>query len=570
MIKDIRQRTRFQQGVSAACLLLIGLVLYRPEAALAQNPVTTTGGTIGKVPKWTGTASLGDSVIFESGGNIGIGTAAPILKLHVSEDGDFYTGIRAQNMFNGLNSQAGFAVQSNAAAFDFKAHAGARTISRWGVTLGGWAEFLQTGGNRLAIGSLGASPLILGTNSLNRVHITPSGEVGIGTAAPTEKLQVIQDGDFPTFLRVQNLFNGPNAQAAAAVQSDAAIVDFKAHASARTISRWGVTLGGWAEFLQSGGNGFAIGSLGPRPLILGTNGLNRIHVTPTGEVGIGTASPSQKLHIRQDVDANVFTLIENASNTANAAAVFRAQSNTAMVNFQAHADARIISRFGVSLGGWAEFLQVTGNGLIIGTNNARPLILGTGAVDRLHITPTGDVGIGTASPAAKLHVVGTATVSGTIASGSINVTGDITATGNIAAKYQDVAEWVPARHPMPAGTVVVLDPDHSNQVLPCSQAYDTRVAGVISANPGLILGERGEGKLMVATTGRVRVKVDATRAPIRVGDLLVTSDKEGIAMKSQPIDIAGTQIHRPGTLIGKALEPLENGIGEILVLLSMQ
>jgi hypothetical protein len=75
---------------------------------------------------------------------------------------------------------------------------------------------------------------------------------------------------------------------------------------------------------------------------------------------------------------------------------------------------------------------------------------------------------------------------------------------------------------------------------------------------------------MVATTGRVRVKVDATNAPIRVGDLLVTSDKEGIAMRSKPLDLGGTPIHRPGTLIGKALEPLDKGVGEILVLLSLQ
>lgn len=86
----------------------------------------------------------------------------------------------------------------------------------------------------------------------------------------------------------------------------------------------------------------------------------------------------------------------------------------------------------------------------------------------------------------------------------------------------------------------------------------------------MILGEAGEGKVMVATTGRVRVKVDATNAPIRVGDLLVTSDKEGIAMRSQPLDLGGTPIHRPGTLIGKALERLDKGTGEILVLLSLQ
>jgi hypothetical protein len=154
--------------------------------------------------------------------------------------------------------------------------------------------------------------------------------------------------------------------------------------------------------------------------------------------------------------------------------------------------------------------------------------------------------------------------------GNITVAGDIEATGTIKAKYQDVAEWVPSTQDLPAGTVVVLDHERSNHVVASSQTYDTRVAGVVSAQPGLILGQAGAGKLMVATTGRVRVKVDATHTPIKIGDLLVTSFGQGLAMKSMPIDLGGTPIHRPGTIIGKALEPLEKGTGEILVLLSLQ
>jgi hypothetical protein len=43
----------------------------------------------------------------------------------------------------------------------------------------------------------------------------------------------------------------------------------------------------------------------------------------------------------------------------------------------------------------------------------------------------------------------------------------------------------------------------------------------------------------------VKVKVDATNGPIQIGDLLVTADKEGFAMKSVPVEIGGIRIHRP-------------------------
>ncbi len=43
-----------------------------------------------------------------------------------------------------------------------------------------------------------------------------------------------------------------------------------------------------------------------------------------------------------------------------------------------------------------------------------------------------------------------------------------------------------------------------------------------------------------------------------------------MAMKSRPAGVAGTLIHLPGTIIGKALEPPAKGQGEIPVLLSLR
>jgi hypothetical protein len=214
-----------------------------------------------------------------------------------------------------------------------------------------------------------------------------------------------------------------------------------------------------------------------------------------------------------------------------------------------------------SLADWAEFWSDgfggQGKGLLVGTGGPyavpAPIVLATNGTERLRILGTGNIGIGTTTPAYALDVVGS-----------------IHASNVIGASYQDVAEWVPASAQMSAGTVVVLSKEKTNEVMPSSTAYDDTVAGVVSAKPGIVLGEGSPDKAQVATTGRVKVKVDATKEPIKIGDILVTSDKPGMAMKSIPVNVSGVSMHRPGTIVGKALEPLESGEGEILVLLSLQ
>ena len=175
------------------------------------------------------------------------------------------------------------------------------------------------------------------------------------------------------------------------------------------------------------------------------------------------------------------------------------------------------------------------------------------ATERLRIDSRGYVGVGTAAPSALLHVAGDAQVD-----------------GNIAAKYQDVAEWVDSAEALAPGTVVVVDKTRANGVTGSRRAYDASVAGAVSVKPGLVLGQQAPGKALVAQSGRVRVKVDARYGAIRAGDLLVTSPTPGHAMRSRPLKVNGAALHRPGTILGKALEPLPKGQGEILVLLTLQ
>src|SRR5207244_6500964 len=105
-------------------------------------------------------------------------------------------------------------------------------------------------------------------------------------------------------------------------------------------------------------------------------------------------------------------------------------------------------------------------------------IVPNGGGTAVEVLSNGNVGIGTANPTVKLDV-----------NGDTNISGNVNVSGNIGAKYQDVAEWVEASAAIEPGTVVIVDSSEPNRVLPASRSYDTRVAGAVSRQPGLVLGE---------------------------------------------------------------------------------
>lgn len=511
MTNAIKRSAMQFPALAIALMLVLAFAVYAPDEASAQN-VTGTG-TIGKIPKWTAGSALGDSVITESSGNLGIGITSPTFPL------SFGTGIGNKLALYETGTGTGYGLGIQASLLQIFANT---STDRVGIGYGNSASFTET-------------------------LTVKGGNVGIGTMNPAAN----GSGGSPgAILQVQG---GTNTYGILNLASDftttgtnAGTIGFITTGTTASDKRAAVIISTLAAASDTSVSG---------NLLFYTNNTGtigeRMRIDNLGNIGIGTSSPAERLEV--DASAtNSGLVIKNTGVGASSGAVVTLRAKNATLG-----DTKI-----AQVATAAEFFSDTAAGdLALRSPSGNAVRLGSlsNGASSVTILSNGNVGIGTTSPGTKLDV-----------GGGVNVNGSVTVTGNIAAKYQDVAEWVPSRTALEAGTVVVLDTEHTNQVMASCRAYDTRVAGVISERPGMILGEGGAGQVLVATMGRVRVKVDATRSPIHVGDLLVSGDRAGIAIVSQPIDLGGTPIHRPGTIIGKALEPLDKGFGVILVLLSLQ
>lgn len=148
--------------------------------------------------------------------------------------------------------------------------------------------------------------------------------------------------------------------------------------------------------------------------------------------------------------------------------------------------------------------------------------------------------------------------------GDVEVTGDIRLVNADCAEDFDIA----GLEKVEPGTVMVIDTEGS--LRQSDRAYDKCVAGVISGagsyKPALILDkqESSKNRMPIALMGKVYCKVDASYGAIEVGDLLTTSPTPGHAMK------AADPMKSFGSVIGKALRPLDSGEGLIPILIALQ
>jgi len=202
-----------------------------------------------------------------------------------------------------------------------------------------------------------------------------------------------------------------------------------------TSSFWFYSGTAWTE-LSSGGNEWTVAD-------------NNLYNRNSGNVGIGTTLPSEKLDVagnirsRARVDAD--GVIEGNGLSSTGALYVQGTSlltGAVTVSSSASFGGNVNSNTGMSITDPAGilqfkngsddkgFLQLSGDNLRIGTNSSNTngrFVIRTGGADRFHVDGSGNVGIGVAAPLVKLHVA-----SGSIyAEGMIQALDDFNTAGNI-------------------------------------------------------------------------------------------------------------------------------------------
>jgi hypothetical protein len=289
---------------------------------------TDYGATGANAHRWF-IGNTSEAARIDSSGNVGIGTSSPSKLLHLSSSSPV---IRSQDT-------------DGTSAFTDIYHSGG-------------AFYIDSRTN------VSAAPIIFrqfqGSGQGEVMRINSNGRVGIGTNSPSTKLEVADVSPATITLKSTNsiVTAGAELQAIDFYQSDAS---GGAGVSARIVGVGNNASGAQNLTFHTGQAGLS-------------NVAERMRIDSSGKVGIGTSSPGYAL------------TVGSASPTFGRVAQFNSSTADSLI------------AFGTS-GGTGENVAEIGA-------NISDLVVNTQNTERMRITSTGKVGIGTSSPTGKLEVIG--------------------------------------------------------------------------------------------------------------------------------------------------------------------
>ena len=462
---------------------------------IITGPDGQTNLTSGYIPKATAGYKLGNSLIYDNGTNVGIGTTNPTQKLEV----------------------AGYVMAGE----------GLYRTNIYGSNGGAWIGFGDTGSLN-SLGRIGAYGALFNINSLNndisfqynsaeKMRITTGGHLGLGITNPAAyvnsngnwfrpSLDGLYSSIYATTEAVVNLISSGSADGAAVggvyftrarAQGDAhyqiaAIKAFQAGTS-NTIA------GGTLYFYTKNNNG---GTAAIEPAMV---------IGPGGNVGIGTTGPNTKLHIYG----------------SGGGFEFGVGSPNCFIETIDRASVGKDLNTGFYTRGSGSFTWHNGS-----------------YTERMRIDGNGNVGVGTTAPATTLHVVGV--ISGSSFSGAgtgltgtaagLSIGGNA-ATATTAANVNNGTLTISTGTGIGIGTTTTFTANQSgNSTITLSNTGVT----AITTNTGLSTNASATGAVTITNTG-VTSNVAGTGISVSGATGAVTITNSGVTSA-----VAGTGVSVSG------------------------
>lgn len=361
-------------GTSGAATFSSNTLNIPQYQAVITNPVTGTG-TTNYVTKWTSSSAIGNSLIFDNGTNVGVGTTSPLARLDVSSGaltgalivgGDFNTSTGARTNATRKYAILGVPHYTNAEEpMTFAVLNSGLGVNE--ILIGGG------GGNLNAATSIefytGANNTTLG--GTERMRINTVGDVGFGISAP------VSISTNYTTLDVRG--------------TDGAGIHF-----GRTSER--------TSTIYADAGRLNIATNVALPIVFNTNNTERMRITSAGNVVIntsGTSAPNSGQLVNKQRSDTTTPYLNGIVNMAS--------TTSAYLNIYYDNSVHIIAATYYTAGDGGAY---------------KPLTFQTSDVERIRITNGGNILLGTTTDnGEKLYV-----------SGSIRATGSITANSDVRLK----------------------------------------------------------------------------------------------------------------------------------------
>ena len=373
-------------------------------ATTANTGAFTNLAYTGTLTGSTGILNIGSGQVYkDASGNVGIGTGSPLV----------------------VTNQTSVNVNGTSA-------------SRYELLVGGTrTSYVYTDASTMQIGSISTIPVLFNTNSIERMRIDSSGSVGIGTSSPSNKLDVVGDNTYSAQRASSTAQVGGGVWSMASTYwstptyTGTGIQQFGSTATGTTVGLANANLG--VLVFQNGSAGLIYNN-STSPLVFGTASSERMRIDSSGSVGIGTSSPTSKLTVGTPFAQSPGITASFSSATPT----FASGQGTVSIG---STDAVAVDKGGVltfnanttPLSGFpvsaiAGKVEAVGAGIYSGYLQFITSSSAGATLERMRIDSSGNMGIGTSSPGAKLQVTSATNIVGIINSTSATNTSLLTFT----------------------------------------------------------------------------------------------------------------------------------------------